>query len=113
MPVEISIRDSDSQPYDGCNKYTVANLNINGVIIPLCKQCLEELEEEIKRFQDVTFCHICKNYVSNPCENKYSVYCNRESKYRGTVIKVPKLGYVRCERFNKSYKDLYDKKETE
>lgn len=99
MSVEILARDFDSQPYDCCGNTTVATLNINGVIIPICKKCLDELESEIKRFQSITFCYMCKNYVPNPCGSSYSGYCKKEAADRNIVVKESDIGYVLCKDF--------------
>lgn len=47
------INDNDiSIPYDSCDNTTVAILELNGVYIALCKNCLVDLVVEIRNILD-------------------------------------------------------------
>lgn len=94
MSIEIFPRNFDSKPYDGCGNTTIATLEINGMQIPLCETCLDELELELKSFKSITFCYMCKHYVPNPYGNNYSGYCKKEAIDKGIIIKESDIGYT-------------------
>lgn len=46
MSIELNVADWDAEEYDACCTTTVAELKINGIKIPLCLNCVEELEDK-------------------------------------------------------------------
>lgn len=60
-----AVTDSDRE-YDVCGNITIAILEHDNVMIPLCNECIKELAESIKEFENTVFCRNCGHWhVSN------------------------------------------------
>lgn len=61
--------------YDSCGNTTVAVFKINSVSIPLCSDCLEELKDEIKKYEESKFCSKCKHFGCSESGIRYGGSC--------------------------------------
>ena len=60
-----AVTDCDKE-YDACGNITIAVLEHDNVMILLCNECMKELSESIKEFEDTVFCRNCGHWhVSN------------------------------------------------
>lgn len=75
----IDYRDDD---YDSCGSTAHAVLEIGGMKILLCSDCLEELIETVHEFENTIFCHQCKSYIPSELGFNYSGRCSLDDKER-------------------------------
>lgn len=62
--IEIKVPDYDDEEYvDGASTYAI--LNINGIKIPLNKNNVDSLKEEIERYTKPQYCYQCKHFLMN------------------------------------------------
>lgn len=94
MSVEIYARRFESPEYDSCGNLTVAVMEINGILIPLCEECLNELNSELKRFNSIVFCYMCKHFIPNEAGHNYSGSCKKKAADAGYILKEEVIGYV-------------------
>ena len=60
-----AVTDSDRE-FDVCGNITIAVLEHDNVMILLCNECIKELAESIKEFENTVFCRNCGHWhVSN------------------------------------------------
>ena len=60
-----AVTDCDKE-YDACGNITIAVLEHDNVMILLCDECMKELVESIKEFENTVFCRNCGHWhVSN------------------------------------------------
>ena len=50
MSIKLEVKDYFDENYDICGNTTKGVLIVNGIRIPLCRNCLEELKEEVNEF---------------------------------------------------------------
>ena len=55
--------DYEDEEYDTCGNTTHAVLKVNGIKIPLCGNCLQELNQSLKQLNNTTFCYKCANFI--------------------------------------------------
>ena len=56
----------DDKDYDNCGNVTVAVLEIDNITIPLCKECLKDLKDDIDDYNDAQFCGRCMHFKASP-----------------------------------------------
>ena len=66
MSVEIKVRDWDDEEYDDCGSTAVAILKVGHIKIPLCMDCVNELQESIDDFCRPQYCYQCKYFKNSP-----------------------------------------------
>lgn len=93
MSIEIKPNSYFDDEYDGCGNLTVASLHINGVSIPMCQDCIEELKSELETFNNTVFCKDCKHFVKNKYGYAYSGACKKRAKESGEEVKESDVGY--------------------
>lgn len=52
----------DDDKFDACGNRTQVVLTVNHIKIPLCEDCLTDLQNELKRFNETKFCKKCKYF---------------------------------------------------
>ena len=62
MSIELYPRDWDDDKFDACGNRTQVVLIVNHIKIPLCEDCLTDLQNELKRFNETRFCKKCKHF---------------------------------------------------
>ena len=100
----ISIEETgwDSPEYDTCGNMTYAVLKINGIVIPLCNDCIKELEEELKAYRSKIHCYECKYFECSTSGLKYGGSCKLQAKENGKEITKENVGYEFAHDFNDS-----------
>ena len=64
-----------------CGSSTIYGiLEISSVKIPLCRDCLKELSDEITEFNNKKFCIDCEYFDRNEYGNKYPGKCKKTNK---------------------------------
>lgn len=81
---------NDSE-YDSCGNTTVAVLKVNSMSIPLCMECIEELNTSLETFNNTIFCYKCENFIKSESGWKYGGSCKKD---RG--IEPKDAGYINC-----------------
>lgn len=68
----------EDKDYDDCNQNTEAVLEIGSITIPLCRECIDDLIDNINAYNKTTFCKDCIYYhpasyykCIGTCEHKY------------------------------------------
>lgn len=71
---------NEDKDYDDCNQNTEAILEIGSVTIPLCRECINDIIDNINAYNKTTFCKDCIYYHPacycydkriGTCEHKY------------------------------------------
>ena len=69
---------NEDKDYDDCNQNTEAVLEIGSITIPLCRECINDLIDNINAYNKTTFCKDCIYYHPagydkrmGTCEHKY------------------------------------------
>ena len=103
MSSEIDIRAPQyDDPYeDKCapifkEDATVAVLEINGTIIPLSLDRMNDLITKVTDFSKIIFCYKCENFIMSSSGWKYGGSCILEGKKRGKEITSKLAGYECC-----------------
>lgn len=90
-----SIAKADYTPrYDGCGNIAVAVLDMDGVRIPLCAECLKDLRYEMDRFAGMVFCKDCRHFVSNKYGYAYDGSCRKRAEEAEIAVTEDNRGYV-------------------
>ena len=84
----VGYEDSD---YDSCGSTTVAVLQVDCIKIPLCNECVNELNESLTKFNNTIFCHKCKHFIMSQWGSKYGGSCQKDGE-----ISIENAGYVNC-----------------
>jgi len=100
--IEIEEAGWDSPETDGCYSMTYAVLKVNGIVIPLCEDCLRDLEEELKNYRSKIHCYECKHYVCSNSGLQYGGSCQLEANEKGKTITSQNAGYNFSHDFNYS-----------
>lgn len=61
--MEILIPSYEDEQYDMCGNVTMAIARQNGTRVALCKYCLDDLRESLKKYDETIFCYKCKNFI--------------------------------------------------
>lgn len=71
------LSENDKQ-YDDCGTTTKAILEINSISIPLCEDCIQDLRDQLAKYDTTVFCKDCKfwhrseyRYLCGTCEYQY------------------------------------------
>jgi len=88
--------DWDDPKYDGCVYATMAVLDVNGIRIPLCEECVEELSADLKAFNQMVFCHKCEHAIPSKWGWSYGGSCRKKAETYGKEITDETAGYECC-----------------
>jgi hypothetical protein len=91
--IELKPRDWDTPEYDSCGSTSIAELNIHNIKIPLCTECLEELKEEVDKFNKMIFCKDCIHVKAKPEYNYYSCNLKYKEDHNGEDLPDEHIGY--------------------
>lgn len=89
--IEIKPVDYEDEKYDSCGNTTHAVLGINKMKIPLCSDCLQELNESLKQFNNTIFCYKCSNFIMSKWGWNYGGSCKKDED-----ISIEDAGYINC-----------------
>ena len=93
--MEIKASDYNSNKFDPCGNTTVAEMQYNGMRIPLCSQCLASLRESLKIYDDTIFCHKCANFIMSKDGWDYGGSCLKSLDDK-TKFDPKDAGYINC-----------------
>lgn len=89
--IEIRATNYEDKEYDSCGSTTVAAIEINNITIPLCSECVDELNESLSKFNNTIFCHKCKHFIMSEWGWKYGGSCQKDGE-----IDIKNAGYINC-----------------
>lgn len=52
MSIKLETKDYFDENYDICGNTTKAVLIVNGIRIPMCSNCLDELKDEVDNYEE-------------------------------------------------------------
>jgi hypothetical protein len=79
------------EEYDSCGSTTVAILTVDRIKIPLCMNCLNELNESLSEFNNTIFCYMCEKFIMSKSGWKYGGSCRKDKD-----IELKDAGYINC-----------------
>ena len=88
--IEIVPTNYECEEYDSCGNTTIAVLKVNRITIPLCTRCLDELNESLSEFNNITFCYQCEKFIMDESGWRYGGSCRR---YKD--IELKDAGYIK------------------
>lgn len=89
--LEIVAKDYTDEDYDSCGNTTIATLRMNGIKIPLCSECIEELTESLDVFNNTIFCHKCEKFIMSESGWRYGGSCRKDKE-----VESKDAGYICC-----------------
>ena len=89
-------RDWEDKEYCACGSTAVAVLEIDNITIPLCLNCLDDLNEQLNEYNNTTFCYKCSEFVMNRWGWRYGGSCKNEATKQGKIITNNNAGYECC-----------------
>ena len=75
--VKIRARSYGDAEHDNCGRTAIAVLTAGCVTIPLCSECVEELTDFVKKFNETVFCHKCAHFEPSRWGWEYDGKCTR------------------------------------
>lgn len=78
------------------NDRAIAILNINGIKIPLSKDRMDQLIEEIEGFKNKIFCYKCNEFIMSRSGWNYGGSCKLKGLEYGVEITESNAGYSCC-----------------
>ena len=81
--MELRNYSFDSSEYDPCGKMTIAVLEVNNITIPLCEDCLKDLERDLIKFKNTIFCRDCTKWHRSEHGIKYGGTCEVKVEQNG------------------------------
>ena len=79
-----------------CGNTAIAVLNINGVSIPLCSDCIDYLVNEVDQFKNTNFCYQCKHFGQSKSGFKYGGSCIKDAVNQGKILKEYDYEHLFC-----------------
>ena len=104
MSVEIKVRDYDDEEYDDCGSTAVAILKVGHIKIPLCMNCVNELQEYVNDFCRPQYCYQCKYFKRTTWGWHYGGSCCKDED-----IADKDVGYRHCKDCMDSCRDFAEK----
>lgn len=89
-------RDWEDKEYDSCGNTAVAVLEIDSITIPVCLECLNELNEQLNDYNNTIFCYKCSEFVMSKDGWRYGGSCKKKAAAYGKTITVKNAGYDCC-----------------
>lgn len=94
--IEINPIKYYDEEYDSCGNTTIAVLKVDRISIPLCRTCLNELNESLSTFNNTIFCHKCKYFIMSKYGWRYGGSCIAKAEKDGKIISEKNAGYDYC-----------------
>lgn len=89
--IEINPAQFEDEKYDLCGSTTVAVLKVDRIKIPLCMECLDELNKSLSTFNNTIFCYKCNHFVKSNSGWRYGGSCKKDRE-----IDIKDAGYINC-----------------
>lgn len=87
-------RDWDDKEYCTCGSTAVAVLEIDNITIPLCLNCIDDLNDQMKEYNNTIFCHKCSEFVMNRWgEWRHGGSCKKKATEQGITLTENLVGY--------------------
>ena len=102
--IELKIKDYDDEEYDDCGSTTVAILKVGRIRIPLCMDCVNELQEYINDFCRPQYCYQCAHFKMSHNGWRYGGSCCKDEDIKDAMV-----GYRNCKDCMDSCKDFVGK----
>lgn len=102
--IEVRAVDWEDEEYDSCGNTTIAVLKVDRITIPLCMECLNELNESLSEFNNTTFCYQCKHFIMSHNGWRYGGSCRKDKD-----IEPKDAGYINCKDCMDTCKDAIAK----
>ena len=102
--IKIKPTNNKYEEYDSCGNTTIAVLKVDGITIPLCMRCLDELNESLSEFNNTTFCYQCEKFIMSKYGWRYGGSCRKDKP-----IELKDAGYINCRACTDTCKDAVSK----
>ena len=102
--IEIKPAYYEDEEYDSCGNTTVAVLKVNRITIPLCMQCINDLNESLLEFNNTTFCYQCENFIMSKSGWRYGGSCRKDED-----IELKDAGFINFKGCMSTCKDAVTK----
>ena len=79
----------EDEEYDSCGNITVAVLKIDRITIPLCMECVNDLNESLLKYNNTIFCHQCEKFIMSESGWRYGGSCKKDKD-----IELKDAGYI-------------------
>lgn len=89
--IEVRPISYEDEEYDSCGNTTHAVLKVDRITIHLCGDCLQELNESLKQFNNTIFCYKCSNFIMSRCGWNYGGSCQKDGE-----ISIENAGFDNC-----------------
>lgn len=103
--VELRPNWYDDEDYDGCGNTAIAILEIDRIKIPLCQECIDQLNSSLEAFNNTVFCYKCNNFIMSDSGWRYGGSCKLLAEKDGKVLEQKDAGYLYCKDCMDSCKD--------
>ena len=89
--MEIRSANYEDKEFDACGGITVAVIDFGYMDIPLCRECLDNLRQSLKQYDETIFCHLCAKFKMSPSGWKYGGSCCKDND-----VPEQHVGYWNC-----------------
>lgn len=89
--IEIRPVSYEDEEYDSCGNTTHAVLKVDRITVPLCGDCLQELNESLKQFNNTIFCYKCKHFIMSKWGWNYGGSCRKDEN-----VDIKDAGHINC-----------------
>ena len=89
--IEIKPATCEDEEYDVCGSTTFAVLKVDRISIPLCCECLDELNNSLSEFNNTIFCYKCEHFIMSKWGLIYGGSCKKDLE-----IDIKDAGYINC-----------------
>lgn len=98
--IEIIPSSYEYEEYDSCGNITAAILKVDRITIPLCMECLNELNESLSKFNNTIFCYQCENFIMSEYGWNYGGSCRKDED-----VDPKEAGFIHCKNCMDTCKD--------
>lgn len=102
--IEVRPVNYEDEQYDSCGNTTIAVLKVDRIAIPLCRHCLDELNESLSEFNNTIFCYQCEKFIMSNSGWNYGGSCNKDGN-----IRPENAGFENCRDCMSTCKDAVAK----
>ena len=91
-----AINIDDNHEYDDCYNTVVAILEVGKIQIPLCMNCVNDLIQDVEKFNNTIFCYKCKEFIMSKSGWRYGGSCKLNARNDNFELTEKDAGYNYC-----------------
>ena len=80
--VSLRVKNCNDDVLDHCDAMTVAVLRIGHTSMPLCLNCVNELQEYFNEFCRPQYCYQCENFEVDECGRIFGGTCHKKNEHK-------------------------------